>query len=103
MRRRTGRIRLRLAEMLNEVLAPYLAELPGHRFYAEDLRLQTERFSPSLCCWDAYSSGPRVWMSNVCLHVACWDAMTDCVRFGVAVSHDSRDLPTWFEIHAKCP
>lgn len=85
--------------MLNEALAPELAQLPGHRFYAENLQVQTARFSPNLCRWDAYSIGPRV--GTISLHVACWDTMTDCARHGIVVRHDSRDMPTDFEISAN--
>lgn len=93
---RVGRIRERLAELLNEALAEPLAE-QGHVFQPWDLNSNDASLTRcGHCSWDGFSSGP----SPLRLHVSSWDTMRRCVRYGIAVTQDDHD-GYWFEVSRK--
>lgn len=92
-RHHVGRVRVRLAALLAE---------QGYDASPESLRPQQGAWRTDnrldVCRWEATLTDRegRTWL------VQCWDTMSDCVHYGVAVSPDVR-TPDYLNVYAKRP
>lgn len=92
---KVGRIRDRLADLLNEAI-------PTAQFEPEWLDSQIPYYATvqfDACSW--YGDGTDK-DTGLNAHVASWDTMRECVRYGIEVSESGRGRFDW-DIYPKPP
>jgi hypothetical protein len=103
-RRRGGRRGHEVGRVREKLAALLLAEGIDIDPYA--LRWQDGAYATAQwdCCkWfgDGKSVGRADRPDGFSVHVSSWDTMTECARYGIDLSHDSRDLPGTYEVSVR--
>lgn len=105
-RRRGGRRSDQIGRVREKLAALLLAE--GIDIDPFNLMWQDGAYATAhwdCCKWSGHgvSLGRDDCPAGISVHVSSWDTMTECARYGIELSHDSRDLPGTYEVSAREP